>query len=91
MLVVLFQESTFKSFAGIEITDTKQSAEVLFSIDAQSRDEVDELARKVVTAGGTIFDEPSEHQGWMYGCGFVDLDGHRWNVLYMNMSKQPKV
>ena len=28
--------------------------------------------------------------GWMYGFGFCDIDGHRWNVLYMDMSKMPK-
>jgi predicted lactoylglutathione lyase len=26
----------------------------------------------------------------MYGCVFADLDGHRWNVLYMDMSKMPQ-
>lgn len=30
------------------------------------------------------------HHNWMYGAGFTDLDGHRWNVLYMDMSKMPK-
>jgi len=89
VVVMLFPNSTFTNFTKHEITDTKQSTEVLFSIDAASREEVDELARKVVTAGGTIYGEPSEHQGWMYGCGFADLDGHRWNVLYMEMSRMP--
>ena len=32
---------------------------------------------------------PAESQGWMYGCAFADPDGHRWNVLYMDMSKMP--
>jgi predicted lactoylglutathione lyase len=29
----------------------------------------------------------AENQGWMYGCSFSDLDGHRWNILYMDYSK----
>ncbi|WML58694.1 VOC family protein [Neobacillus sp. PS2-9] len=88
--VMLFPVSTFKNFTKHEIVDTKQATEVLFSIDAENKDEVDEIAKRAVKAGGTIFSEPSESHGWMYGCGFADLDGHRWNVLYMDMSKMPK-
>lgn len=88
--VMLFPESTFKRFTRNEITNTKEVTEVLFSIDAKSREEVDEIAKRVESAGGTIFGKPTENQGWMYGCGFADLDGHRWNVLYMDMSKMPK-
>lgn len=88
--VMLFPESTFKSFTGHAIVDTNQATEVLLSVDADSREEVDLMAKNAVDAGGTLFGEPSEIQGWMYGCGFTDLDGHRWNVLYMDMSKMPK-
>jgi uncharacterized protein len=87
--VMLFPEATFKNFTKHEITDTKQSTQVLFSIDAESREEVNELAAKAVQAGGTLFGEPAEHQGWVYGCGIADLDGHRWNIVYMDMSKVP--
>ena len=89
-MVMLFAENIFESFTRHAITDTKQSTEVLFSIDAESREEVDELAKKAASAGGTVFAQPGEKDGWMYGCGFADPDGHRWNVLYMDMSKLPK-
>ncbi|HWO75152.1 MAG TPA: VOC family protein [Bacillus sp. (in: firmicutes)] len=88
-VVMLFPVSTFKQFTRHEITDTNQATEVLLSIDAESREEVDSLAEKAATAGGTIFATPSEIGGWMYGCGFTDLDGHRWNVLFRDMSKMP--
>lgn len=88
--VMLFQDSIFKNFTRSTITDTKQSAEVLFSIGAESREEVDEMAKKAAAAGGTVFAEPGENQGWMYGCGIADPDGHRWNALYMDMSKMPR-
>ncbi len=91
VVVMLFEESLFKSFTQNEIADTKKVNEVLFSIDAESREEVDELARKAAAAGGIVFGKPEENQGWMYGCGFTDLDGHRWNVLFMDKSKMPKV
>jgi predicted lactoylglutathione lyase len=90
IVVMLFAESAFKNFTGNGLTDTKQGNEVLISIDAESKAEVDELAKKAVAAGGTLFGKPSEVQGWMYGCGFADLDGHRWNVLYMDMAAMPK-
>ena len=90
IIVMLFKEATFKNFTKNEIADSRQGTEVLFSIDAQSREEVDEMAQKAVKAGGTMFAEPGENQGWMYGCGFADLDGHRWNVLFMDLSKMPQ-
>lgn len=87
VVVMLFAADTFKTFTTNNLTDTSQSTEVLLSISAESPAEVDELAKKAAQAGGSIYCEPTEMQGWMYGCGFADLDGHRWNVLYMDMSK----
>ena len=52
-------------------------------------EKVDEMLKKAVNAGGTVFSQSEEKDGWMYGCGFADLDGHRWNVLYMDMNKMP--
>jgi predicted lactoylglutathione lyase len=86
----IFPEEIFKSFTRHTITNTKDSAEVLFSIAAANPAEVDAMAKKAVAAGGTLYAEPGEKDGWMYGCGFTDLDGHRWNVLFMDMSKMPK-
>ncbi|MCP8970433.1 VOC family protein [Ectobacillus ponti] len=88
--VMLFSESIFRSFTRHEIVNTKQATEVLLSFDAESREEVDTIAKHAAEAGGTIYGAPSEIQGWMYGCGFTDLDGHRWNALYMDMSKMPR-
>jgi hypothetical protein len=88
--VLLFAKETFKGFTKSEISDTKTGSEVLISFDAENRDEVDETASKVFEAGGAIFSEPAEIQGWMYGFAFADLDGHRWNMVYMDFSKMPK-
>lgn len=88
--IMLFEETAFKTLARHEIADSKQATEVLFSISAESRDEVDNIAEMAVQAGGTLFSEPAEEQGWLYGCGFTDVDGHRWNLLYMDMSKEGK-
>jgi len=90
MTVLFIAEETFKGFTKSEISDTKAGAEVLISFDAESREEVDEMARKVFEVGGTVFAEPAEIQGWMYGFTFADFDGHRWNQIYMDFSKLPQ-
>lgn len=89
-VIMLFEDSLFESFSKNKITDTQSGSEVLISIDAESAAEVDELIEKVKKAGGNVFAPPGESQGWMYGAGFADLDGHRWNVLYMDFSKLPQ-
>ncbi|SDW06208.1 VOC family protein [Paenibacillus sp. CF384] len=88
--ILLFPDATFEKFTGSTIADTSRSAEVIFSLGASSREEVDACIQKVEFAGGSIFGKPSEIDGWMYGAGFADLDGHRWNLLYMDESKMPK-
>ena len=89
VVVMLFDEPTFKSFTNNEIVNTKQGTEVLLSIDAESKEEVDEMAEKAIKAGGKSNHKPTDMKGWMYGCIFSDIDGHCWNVLYMDMSKIP--
>jgi len=90
LVMMLFPEESFKAFAQNDIADTEKGTEILLNIDAQSRQEVDEMAETVRKAGGKIFAEPSESQGWMYAFGFADLDGHRWSMLHMDMEKMPK-
>ena len=83
VVCMLLEEQTFKGIINHEITNTKQSTEVLLSIDAQSKEEVDEMAKKAIDAGGVSNHKPTEMMGLMYGCLFSDLDGHLWNVLFM--------
>lgn len=85
--VMFILEETFTSFARIPLSDTGKGCEVLVSFGANTRDEIDEMAQKVTKAGGNLFAPPEVIQGWMYGCAFADLDGHRWNMLYMDTAK----
>lgn len=89
-VVMLFDEKIFEGFVQNKVLENKNNSEILISIDAQSKQEVNDFAIKVKEAGGEIFSEPSDNQGWMYGFGFADLDKHRWNVLYMDVSKMNK-
>lgn len=90
LVMMLCSEKTFNTYTQFKVADTSKGSEVLFSIDAESPEEVDLLTKAAQEAGGSVFAPPSEQQGWMYGSGFCDPDGHRWNVLYMDMSKMPK-
>lgn len=72
----------FKRSIGGEIADLKQGNEVMFTLSADSREEVDEWAKAVEKAGGTLFSKPQTIQEKWYGCGFADPDGHKWNVFY---------
>lgn len=64
---------------GLSIPES--SNEVIFSLSAESREEVDRWAEKVMQAGGTVFSEPQSYeQGYTFG--FADPDGHKFNFLY---------
>ncbi|HSD08806.1 VOC family protein [Flavobacterium sp.] len=89
-VVMLFEENQLQGYIQNKITDTRESSEMMISLDAQSKQEVDDFAQTVRDAGGLVFAEPAESQGWLYGCAFADLDGHRWNILYMDNDKKPK-
>jgi len=85
IFVMLLVEKFFKTFTKKEISDAKKSTEVILCLSAESREKVDEMVSKAVKAGGTAPNEKQD-QGWMYGHGFQDLDGHLWEVMYMDQS-----
>lgn len=89
-VLMLFDDATFSHVSGHAVSDTHAGTEMLISVDAETREEVDAYASKAEQAGGIVFGKPGEVQGWMYGCGFTDPDGHRWNALYMDMTRMPK-
>jgi len=83
--VMLLTETKFKTFTPKQICDATKSTEVLVCLSSASRDEVNEMVRKAVAAGGTTYKEPEDH-GVMYGHGFQDLDGHIWELAFMEPS-----
>lgn len=83
IFVMLLVEERFKDFTKKSICDAKKSTEVLLALDAGSREDVDSMIQKAVAAGGTTYAEPMDH-GWMYIHSFADLDGHQWEIAYMN-------
>ena len=81
--VMLLAEPFFKGFTRKAICDTSRETEALFALSCTSRREVDELVRKALAAGGTLAMDPIDH-GFMYGWSFYDLDGHHWEVMWMD-------
>ncbi|HET7824779.1 MAG TPA: VOC family protein [Anaeromyxobacter sp.] len=81
--VMLLTEPFFRTFTKRQLCDTSRETEGLFALSCESRAEVDDLVRKAVAAGGRHAAEPQDH-GFMYGWSFYDLDGHHWEVLWMD-------
>ena len=68
------------------ICDATKSTEILVCLSCESRAKVDELVQKAIAAGGLTPRIPQD-QGFMYGHGFEDLDGHIWELIYMEPGK----
>ena len=88
IFAMLITEPFFKTFTKKEISDASRQTEVLIALDVQSRQEVDEMVKKAVMAGGSVYMEPQDN-GWMYGHSFADPDGHQWEILYMDENTRP--
>ena len=88
IFAMLLTEPYFKTFTKKAICDANKSTEVLIALDASSRQEVEETVAKAKELGATIYADPADH-GWMYQHSFADLDGHQWELAYMDESQMP--
>lgn len=82
IFVMLLVEPYFQKFTNKPVSDARSSTEVLIALSLDSREQVDEIVRKALAAGGAAPLPPQDH-GFMYQHGFEDLDGHLWEYLYM--------
>ncbi|MEW9670064.1 VOC family protein [Ammoniphilus sp. 3BR4] len=80
---MLLVESFFQTFTKKELADATRSTEVLVALSADSRAQVDEIVNKALSVGGSPANDPQDH-GFMYGWSFQDIDGHIWEVFYMD-------
>ncbi|MEU5520203.1 VOC family protein [Streptomyces sp. NPDC052079] len=83
IVAMLLTRQKYAEFTKKEIVDARKSSEVLIALSAESREKVDELVDKALAAGGTVAGETLDH-GLMYGRSFDDLDGHTWEVVWMD-------
>lgn len=85
IFVMLLTHEKFKTFIPNEICDATKSTEVLTCLSMASREKVDEMVRNAIAASGKTYNEPQDH-GFMYAHAFQDLDGHIWELVYMEPS-----
>jgi predicted lactoylglutathione lyase len=83
--VMLLTEAKFREFTRKELVDTATQNEAILALSADSREAVDELAETALREGGSFANDPLEY-GFMYGRSFNDLDGHLWEVFWMDPS-----
>ena len=80
---MLLTEAKFREFTRKEIADAGKTTEVLTCLSAENREAVDALVDKALTLGGTEARDPMEY-GFMYARSFNDLDGHIWEIMWMD-------
>ena len=83
IFAMLLTREKFQQFTPRPVSDATQATEVLLALSFDSREKVDEIVRKAVSAGSTIYNQPQDH-GFIYQHGFQDLDGHIWEVFWMD-------
>ena len=89
IFVMLLTHAKFSHFTKKKIADTKTTASVINSLSVESNEAVNEFMEKALNAGATEPNEAKDY-GFMQQRSMEDLDGHLWEVLYMDMSKFPQ-
>ena len=82
ILVMLLVEERFRDFVNGEIADGPATTEAIVGLSAESPEQIDELVAKAIAAGGKPW-KPVMEEGPMYAGSFQDLDGHVWELMYM--------
>jgi predicted lactoylglutathione lyase len=80
---MLLTEPFFQSFTKKKPCDTSTHTEAMLALSCSSRAEVDEIVSKAIAAGGSHA-MPAQDHGFMYGWSFYDVDGHHWEVMWMD-------
>jgi predicted lactoylglutathione lyase len=86
--VMLLTTEKFESFSPHPASDANKSTEVLLCLSCDSKEEVNDMVKRALANGGTVYREPMDY-GFMYGHSFKDPDGHAWELAYMDPSAIP--
>jgi predicted lactoylglutathione lyase len=81
--VMLLGRERFAGVAKLPIADPTTHTLALYCFSVASRDEVDTVSAEALAAGGSEADGAEDH-GFMYSRSFFDLDGHGWQVMWMD-------
>jgi predicted lactoylglutathione lyase len=83
--VMLLGHDRFRDFTPKAISDARTTSEVLIALSADSRADVDAMVERARAAGGVADPCAQQEHGFMYGRSFEDLDGHIWEVAWMDI------
>jgi predicted lactoylglutathione lyase len=83
IIAMLLSRQRYADFTDKEIADSARTSEVLLCLSAESREKVDELVDRAVAAGGRTTGQAID-EGFMYGRSFDDIDGHTWEIMWMD-------
>jgi uncharacterized protein len=81
--VMLLGRETFAQYAKLPMADPTTHTLALYCFSVSTRDEVDAVSAAALAAGGTEADGAEDH-GFMYSRSFFDLDGHGWQIMWMD-------
>ncbi|MCL9805673.1 VOC family protein [Flavobacterium amniphilum] len=87
--VMLLTHDKFNEFITKEIGNSHKTASVINCLSVNNTDEVNTMTENALKAGGKE-PMPARDYGFMQQRSFEDLDGHLWEVLYMDMAKFPQ-
>ena len=82
IFVMLLEHAKFESFIEKKIA-SRDTTEAILALSCDSAEEVKTLTEKALAMGARKLNEP-EDMGFMFSWGFEDLDGHLWDVFWMN-------
>lgn len=80
---MILTHKKFKEFTTKEIADATKTSEVLTCLSFESKEKVNEVVDTAVQAGATETRDAMDY-GFMFGRSFNDLDGHIWEVIWMD-------
>lgn len=83
IFAMLLTHEKFRQFTPLPVADAKAATQVLIAISRESRDAVTALFDQAIAAGGTQV-RPGDDYGFMMSQAFADLDGHIWEVMWMD-------
>lgn len=81
--VMLLARERFAEFVTKPVADADQASALTVAISADDREAVDAFVERALAAGAGTAKEPQDY-GFMYQRSFHDLDGHHWEVAWMD-------
>ena len=82
-IIHFFLKEVLKTNTSLDLVDPAKENEIIFTLSAETKEDVDKWAKEVEPAGGKLISKPEAFGEGYYGFVFADPDGHKFNVFYM--------